>query len=267
MRIATLGPKGTYSVQAAQHYQPSAELVLCNTIAGVVSQLAEGRAEIGIIPIENSIHGIVAETLDSLSESNLLIVDELIVDIYHALCGVDPNINPEQVQKIYSHPQALRQCSKYILRFYPQAELIETTSTAAAIKAVVNLKDKTALAIGSEAAADEYGLHIIDNSIEDEKNNQTRFVVISKDSSGKKLPFIIACLAPEYDRPGLLHDILSIIKEEGVNLLQIDSRPNRRQLGAYIFYIRLDLNSDDPRFNKIINEVKKARVTVKRMSA
>lgn len=266
MKIAVLGPTGTYSTEAANNYNSAAEPALCSTISEVVDLVRNSGAAQGIIPLENSIDGIVAESLDSLARSGLLIEKEIVLPIRHVLCSAKEPARPDAIKRIYSHPQALNQCRDYLKSKYPGAELIISSSTAAAIKSLADEQNKNALAIGSEFAAKQYGMPVIDRSIEDEQENQTRFVVFSEKPEGKTLPFALIAAVPQSDRPGLLHDILSIIKNQEINMLQIDSRPSRHKLGSYIFYIRLEIVSDDPGFDNIVTEAKKIGVSIERMT-
>ncbi len=267
MKIATLGPQGTYSVQAAKLYAPSADIVVCNTIREAINNVASNRVEQAIIPLENSIHGIVAESLDNLAlQPEIYIIDELVLDIHHAVCALAKDIDSADVQKIYSHQQALSQCSNFIAQRYPNAQIISTKSTAAGLQIIAQQQDPHAVAIGSPFAAADYGLFVLEENIEDESDNQTRFVVISKQPGTKNLGFIMVAMAPEIDRPGLLYDILSIIKDQKINIQQIESRPNRSKLGSYVFYLRLEMSNNDERFTTIARGADKIQVTVRRMS-
>lgn len=267
MKIATLGPDGTYSVQAANAYDPAAELIFCNTIREALRKVANSEAEAGVVPLENSIEGIVAEALDGIAASDLLITKELVIDIHHAICGISGDIKPDEVQTIYSHPQALAQCARYLSENYPKAGQVSAGSTAAAMESVARSNERSGLAIGSEFAAQKYGLQVLDHGIEDENGNQTRFVAVSRASTGVKLPFTLVAVKPEVDRPGLLHDILGVIKTQDVNMLQIDSRPDRYRLGSYVFYIRLGIGSDDSRYGKIVESMQAMGVSIRRLSA
>lgn len=267
MKLATLGPDGTYSAQAACTYDSAAELLFCGTIREVLKKVEAGGADAGIVPLENSIEGVVTESLDGIAASDLLITNELVIDIHHSICGIAADVKPAEVQTIYSHPQALAQCSEYLSKKYPSAAPVSTASTAAALESVASSQDTAGLAIGSEFAAQKYGLKVLDRNIEDENGNQTRFVVVSKNPTGQTLPFTLVAIKPETDRPGLLHDILGIIKDQGVNMLQIDSRPNRSKLGSYVFYIRLGIEGQDPKCDKIAKLIQAKGVSIDRLSA
>lgn len=267
MKIATLGPDGTHSAQAVSEYNPTAELIFCGTIQEVLKTAANDEVDAAIVPLENSIQGIVTEALDGIAANDLLITQELILDIHHAICGVEADIKPSEVQTIYSHPQALAQCAEYLAKNYPKAARAGIDSTAAGMNSVALSKDRSRLAIGSEFAAKKYGLQVLGRNIEDENGNQTRFVVVAKHPNGETLPFTLIALKPKTDRPGLLHDILGVIKDEDVNMLQIDSRPDRSKLGSYIFYIRLGIESQDPKCDKIAKLIQAKDMSIRRLSA
>lgn len=266
--LVALGPAGTYSHEAAKKYAPKkASLFLADSIQQVISFVKKGEIKKGIVPIENSIHGVVVESLDTIYSQKIYIEDEIILDIHHVLCALERPQQKETIKVIYSHPQALGQCREYLAREYPNAIQIPTVSTAAAMQKIVDQKDLSALAIGPEFAAKLYNLPVLDRDIQDVSGNQTRFVVVSKDSqSTSKLHFTQIVIVPKVDRPGLLYDILSIIKEEGVNMSQIESRPDRTKLGSYIFYVRLDAPSSDIRYKAIETKLKAINVGVRRLT-
>lgn len=183
MKIAVLGPNGTYSAQAARTHYPDTELVLCRTIKEVVEKVAGGVADEGLLPMENSSEGLVSESLGEISLKDLFVTSKVMFDIHHVLCGLDPQVSASDVKEIHSHPQALKQCSQYIASHYPGAKKVAANSTAAAIQTVSKGSDAAILAIGSESAAGEYNLAVIDRNIEDNHDNRTRFIVISKANS------------------------------------------------------------------------------------
>lgn len=266
--FAALGPAGTYSHEAAVKYAARSSLMLVDSIQDVIRAVDEGKAARGIVPIENSIQGMVVEALDSLYAHKMVIEDELILDINHVLCALERPQRKSGIKVIYSHPQALGQCREYLAREYPGVAQVATVSTAAAMEKISDQKDLSALAIGPEFAAKLNKLSILDRSIQDNPGNQTRFVVFSKKPTIKKpLSFIQIVIIPKVDRTGLLSDILSIIKKEGVNMQHIESRPDRKRLGSYIFYIRLEMASNDKRYNRIVKKLDDIDVKVRRLTA
>lgn len=268
IKLAALGPEGTNSFEAARQYDTQAVVTAASSIQELIAMARSGCAKRVILPLENSIEGIVSETLDGLYAKGLIIEDDLVLNIHHYLYALERPTSNNQIKTIYSHPQALGQCREYLTEHYPQAQLVATASTAASLRIIIDQKDLQALAIGPDFATEKYDLAVIDRNIEDEPNNQTRFVVCSKEpTSGKKLDFVFVALVPQQDRPGLLHDILQIIKDEDINLSQLDSRPNRTRLGFYMFYARLDISSDDQRFAELVAKIEQKDVTVRRLSA
>lgn len=263
-----LGPAGTYSHEAAKEYIGDASVAFAETISAAVQAVQSDRTTSGIVPVENSIQGTVVEALDALYAEEMIIEDELVLDVNHVLCALERPQSNEDIRVIYSHAQALGQCREYLARHYPGVPQVATASTAAAMQKIVDQKDMSALAVGSEFSAELHGLTVIDRDIQDVEGNQTRFVVFSKKPKlGKKIAFTQIVIVPKADRPGLLFDILSIIQEENINMSHIESRPDRTELGSYIFYIRLDMASDDKRYTKLEERFKKADVHVRRMTA
>lgn len=266
--IVTLGPAGTYSQEAARLYAAGKPITLVSSIKEVLNMVVEGKAERGILPVENAIQGVVSETLDGLFTNELVIEDELVLDIHHSLCAIERPQQKDLIKTIYSHPQALGQCQDYLALNYPNASLVPAASTAAGMQKIAEQKDLQALAIGPRFASKIYNLTELEQNIEDNPGNQTRFVVFSKDLNTQKiLPFILISALPKADRPGLLEEILAIIKLQGVNMSQIESRPDRTKLGSYMFYIRLDMPGNDERYAIIAAAAKKLGVDIRRLSA
>jgi prephenate dehydratase len=265
--IIALGPAGTYCHQAALQFASADQIQLRETISDVIFAVAQGKAERGIVPIENSIEGIVSETLDGLSNNNMVIQAEYVLDINHSLCVSELPFQKEQIGIVYSHPQALAQCREYIRANFPIALTIATTSTVAALQEIVNSRAPDAVAIGPAYAAQNLGLVVADEQIQDEANNQTRFVVFSQKAPAHTvLDFTQIVAIANTDRPGLLDDILTVIREQNINLSQIDSRPSRRKLGSYQFYITLDAPSNDVRIGDIVSKLADQNVIIQKLT-
>ncbi len=265
--IAVLGPAGTYSTEAATRYDSKLQQRLCSSITDVLTMVVAGECSEGIVPYENSIQGIVTETLDGLYAKRLVVHDEVLLDVHHSLYATKNAGEPHAIRRIYSHPQALAQCRNYVTRHYPVAELVVMPSTAAGIKHLLNHGSPDEMAIGPSFAAVHYGLELIDQNIEDEKANQTRFFVCSRQHQpASTLDFSMIALVPESDSAGLLYSILGIIAKQGINLTQIESRPQRTHLGSYMFYLRLDVPASDERIPGLAEELKSLRVNLVKMS-
>lgn len=255
--IGLLGPPGTFSQQAALQYNKTLRPVFFDTISDVIDAIDRGNVEKAILPVENSIEGTIRETLDGLYYKNLKIIDEVVLNIQHCIAGINRRTPPRDVKYLYSHPQALAQCRTYIQKHYPRARLILTPSTSAALQKVKEDALVNARAIGPQLAADIYKLAVVDQNIQDKKNNATRFAIIAKNPDvPRKLKSILLVIAPKKDKPGLLYNILSVFAKKNINLSKIESRPSQNKLGEYIFYLRADIKSTDPLLKKIVHKLR-----------
>ncbi len=235
MKLAYLGPIGSYTWQAATRYYPGETLVFCQNFRQIFAAVQTGRSEYGLLPIENLIQGVINENLDLLLESNLKIQAEHILPIHHALL-IKPGTTA--IQQILSHPQALAQCSRFLQLHYPEARQVVCDSTSDAIDQVAQGKFSDCAAIGFAAAGEEQGLVVMATRIEDSADNATRFWLIGR--SLNSLPAHNKCslaFAFAKDRPGTLYDALGLFAQSGINLSLIISRPAKTQLGSYVFYL------------------------------
>ncbi|HXG35658.1 MAG TPA: prephenate dehydratase [Dehalococcoidia bacterium] len=254
-RLAYLGPPGTFSEAAALRYDATAQLLALSTIAAVASAVEAGMADEGVLPFENSLEGSVAETLDLLTyEAGLSIKAELVLRIEHCLV-VRPGTEAEEVRTIYSHPQALGQCRRFIERCFPKAQVEAALSTAAAVELALN--QEGAAAISSRRAAEVYGAAILAHGIEDNKANQTRFIVVAPTDhppTGRdKTSFAFAVA---HDRPGTLVRALHEFSDRQINLTRVESRPLKVGLGQYVFLIDLQGHRTDPLVAEALEGVK-----------
>lgn len=233
-KLGFLGPKGTYTEQAAILMSEEMELVAYEGIINVISAVESNAVDEGIIPIENSIEGGVNISLDRLAlVKDLRITGEISVPIEHVLMS---RSKESQIKRIYSHPHAIAQCRKSILRNFPGAEIIETSSTSRA--SLISLEDRSAAAIGSRYAAELYGLKVIASNISDYDNNFTRFVRIGKkytEPSGNDKTSIV--FSPMKNQPGTLFNNLKEFAIRGINLTFVMSRPTKDKLGSYLFFL------------------------------
>lgn len=245
--IGYLGPVGTYSEQAALTYaewwsaqtqQPLPQLLPFVSIAQTLYEVAEGRIDLAIAPVENSIEGSVTATLDTLWQAeNLEIRQAFSLPIVHVLIAQTADLNA--IHQVYSHPQPLGQCRDWLYQNLPDAELIPTHSTTEALKFV----EGATAAIASERAAQIYNMPVRARSIQDHPDNSTRFLAISRPDSSVAIP---AVNLPVYtsiafslmqNSPGILVKLLQIFAERQINLSRIESRPSKRSVGDYIFFI------------------------------
>ena len=269
LRLAYLGPRGTFAEEAALLYRAEAQLVPFPSIAAVGTAVATGMAEQGVVPIENSLEGSVSATLDLLihegglsiattgegasgsldlclggDQSGLVIRHELVLPVDHCLM-VRPGTDPAQIRVLYSHPQALAQCQRFIERCFPKADAMAALSTAAAVEEVM-ASAKPAGAIGTRRAAELYGAEILAGGIQDDSPNETRFVVLAgRDHARTGSDRTSLCFSIADDRPGALVAVLREFAERRINLSKIESRPSRESLGRYIFLVDLEGHRED----------------------
>ncbi len=246
MKVAYLGPKGTFSEEAAYRYFSSnrVEWLKCDSIIDVLEAIKEKEVDKGIVPIENSIEGTINITIDGLLRNNLFIDGEVILPVALHLLGVKgANIN--QIQEVWSIPPALAQCRDYIQSLGASSRHLN--STAAAAKAVKDEGKKEFGAIASEWSAKAFGLQIIKENIQDYTENHTRFVVVTNipetiEHSNKAMLVI----TPFEERPGVLVTILNVFSSLSINLSWIESRPTKKRLGEYRFFIETQKGVHDP---------------------
>ncbi|MCS7180812.1 MAG: prephenate dehydratase, partial [bacterium] len=213
----------------------------------------------GVVPIENSIEGVVTHTLDVFIESDLKITSEIILEIHHFLLSKEKAIS--DIKKVYSHPQAIAQCRNWIGQNLPNAEIFETESTTSAVKKVI--KEKNSAAIASEIAAEMYNLNILAERIEDFRENVTRFLVIGKDFTEKTGNDKTSILFSIKDKVGALHDILAPFKKENINLTRIESRPSKKKAWEYVFFVDFNGHKDEPNVKKALGKIKKSTIFLK----
>lgn len=265
LNCAFLGPKGTFSeIAAISYFGNDNNFYPQKTITEVFEVIENNKNFYGIVPIENSIEGSVSTAMDLLFEiSDVVIVGECIVPIRHFLLS-NETLSLEKVKVLYSHQQAINQCNKFIKKNLKSVEIIFTASTTNACEIISNIPN--AAAIASKRAIQLYNLKVLASDIQDSNNNYTRFLVIK--NKNNEVTFVedveneisryktsIIC-APKYNKAGVLCDILEIFKRENINLTRIESRPTKKQLGEYLFYIDLEGYIHNPKIEGALNNIK-----------
>jgi prephenate dehydratase len=259
--IAHLGPKGTYSELATLCYAQllkkdqdiDSELIPIPSISQTLFTVAKEEADIAVVPIENSIEGTVVITLDTLWElDNLHIQQALTIPIVHNLLSRGRSL--EGIKTVYSHPQALAQCQKWLAQNLPSARLIATNSTTEALH-YLN-QDPTAGAISSVRAAQLYDLPIKVENINDYAHNCTRFLVITRGPYHHHGHHVSLGIAFEKNMPGVLIKPLQIFAERSINLTKIESRPNKYCLGEYLFFIDLEGDSSQKPIQEALSKLR-----------
>ncbi len=235
-KIAFQGEKGAYSELAAKRYFPSKniELIPYKTFADVFHAIAKRKVDSGIVPVENTLNGGIREVFNLLDEQSVYVTGEIKLRISHMLLGI-PSSKLTGIRKVYSHPQALLQCRKFIRNAgLSQAEYYDT---AGAAKFVAERGDPSLAAIAGQSAAEDYGLVILKKNIESDGKNFTRFLVVSRDSvvagDADKTTVVFSLR----NQPGALHKILSVFAIRDIDLLSIDSIPIVGRPWEYKFFV------------------------------
>lgn len=247
MKIAYLGPKGSFSHHVVQTAFPNEELQAFANITDVIKAYEQGLVDYSVVPVENSIEGSVHESLDYLfHQADIQAVAEIVQPIHQQLMTVPGQL---KIEKIFSHPQALAQGKKFIDEHYPEAQLEVTASTAYAARFIAEHPDQPFAAIAPRNSAAEYGLELIAEDIQEMEANFTRFWVL-----GSEIPTIplqsqtekmsLALTLPD-NLPGALYKALSTFAWRGIDLTKIESRPLKTALGEYFFIIDVDYSAKE----------------------
>ena len=262
-KLLFLGPRGSYSDFAKNMFIDAFKLNCVSTnlksISSIIKALKDENNEdiVAVIPIENSIEGIVRETLDNLSslkKEGYKIIAETTMGVEHALLGFAKH--KSEIKVIRSHPQALAQCKHFLQANFPDSLIEEATlSTSAAVRSLV-AEEPEAAAIGSVECAEMYGVPVIENNINDEINNQTRFILLGKFMSPQTGYDKTSITFSTENKAGALNKILTILEEYGINMSYIDSRPSKKELGEYVFYIDFEGHILDEKIKKAFEEIK-----------
>ena len=248
LRVAYLGPMYSYSYLAAiERFGTSAELVPVATIAAVFDELNRGHADHGVVPLENSTDGRVADTLGMFARLPVRICGEVQLRIHHNLLARCPR---EQVKEVYSKPQALSQCRDWLARHLPWARTVEMTSTAAAAQLAAGKQG--AAAVASRLAAANYGLDIVAAGIEDNQNNVTRFAVIGGESAARTGKDKTALMFEIPHSSGSLSDVMSVFKRGRLNLTWIESFPMAGSENEYLFFVELEGHQNDAKVKRAL---------------
>jgi len=264
MIVAVLGPRGTYTELAARRHFPSVvSFTYCSSILEVVKMVEEGRADAGVVPVESMREGSVGETLDALAWCNVRVTAEIVFPIVHSLLGVR-GARLEGIRQVLSHPQALSQCREFLKARLPQAELVEVSSTAKAAEQVSRMASVEVAAIGPKELAEIYGLEILAEDLSGNEENLTRFFCLGREKvprTGRDKTSIV--FYTERDRPGILYEILGEFALRQINLTKIESRPSKKVLGDYLFFIDFEGHEDDELIKEALEGVRRKTAMLK----
>lgn len=269
MKVAFQGETGAFSEEAVRALYPDAVSVPMMTFESVFEAVGSGSVDRGVIPIENSLFGSVHTNYDLLQAHDLLIVDEISLRVRHYLMGL-PGTSIDAIKRVYSHPQALGQCQTFLRSHLSHAEAVPVYDTAGAAKMVANKGERDAAAIASRQAAEEYGLEILANEIESNRQNYTRFLVLARESnvspppeaenSSMKTSIVYAM---RENVPGALFKSLAVFALRDLNLYKIESRPLVGSPGNYIFYLDLQGSAASETVKRALDHLREIAAFVK----
>lgn len=251
VRVAYLGPAGTFSEEAAvQFFGSSIEHVPCTSFDEVFRAATAGTAEFGVVPVENSTEGVVTHTLDMFVDSDLKVVAQIILPVQQCLLSNSPR---KQIKRLYVHPQSLAQCRGWIQNNLPNVEIIETSSNARSAEFAA--KEKNSAAIAGILAAEKYGLPVLEQDIQDNAANATRFLVLGRKCSPPTGNDRTSLMVSITDKVGALHHALAAFRRNRINLTKIESRPSKRRAWEYFFFIDCDGHQEDRKVAKAIEQL------------
>lgn len=258
MKTAFLGPRGTFSEEAAlARAGAEGDLVAFDSFPALTSAVETGLADEAVLPIENSIEGAVGTTLDLLiHETPLRIRGELVLPVRQFLITA-PGVALEEINVVVSHPQGLAQCRRFLERCLPRVEQVAALSTAGAVKEVIESGARDRAAIAPLRAAELYGGSVLAHDIQDARTNVTRFVVLAQaDAPPTGDDKTSIGFTVREDKPGALHAILTELAEESIQMTKIENRPTKGWLGEYVFLIDFEGHRLDPRIGAMLDRIR-----------
>ncbi len=254
LKVAYLGPKATFTHQASiEHFGQSVEHIPVQTTEEVFNEILKGKADFGVVPVENTLEGAVNHTLDLLMDYDLKITGEVIVEVSLHLLSLSTKIS--DIERVYSHSHALAECRDWITKNLPNVQTIAVDSTAKA--AEIAKDDIESAAIASEAAADVYGLHILERKIDQSINNFTRFLIIGKsipEPTGNDKTTILFSVR---NKVGALYETLEPLYKNDINMTKIESRPSKKGAWEYMFFTDIEGHIKDEKIKNALEELKK----------
>ncbi len=253
MTIAYLGPQGTFThLAACRQFGSSATFMACKGLDEVFDEVEGDRATYGVVPVENAFEGAVTHTLDLFVDGRVSICAEVVLQIHHHLISTAGSL--KEIRKLVSHPQALAQCRQWLHANLPLVETLETSSTAEAVERIVD--DRSIAAVGSLSVAERLGLPILRRNIEDHHENTTRFLVIGRHDSPPSGDDKTAVILSASNQPGALHALLTPFASRHISLSQIESRPSKRELWQYFFFVDIIGHQTDEGIAEALAEIR-----------
>jgi len=252
IKVSFLGPAGTYNHAAAsKHFGSSIEQNPVDNIEEIFRTVETGQVHFGVAPIENSTEGVISHTLDLLINSSLLICGEVDLRIQHNLISNESDL--KKISKVYSHQQSLAQCRRWLDDKLPDTEHYAVRSNAEAVR--IAASEPGAAAIAGAMAAEIYNVPVLCPEIEDEPDNTTRFIVIGKNEVPPSGNDRTSLLVTTRNRPGALHHLLKPLAERNIGMSKIESRPSRKGVWEYVFFIDIEGHKDDENLAEALREI------------
>ncbi len=252
IQVGYLGPQGTFTHEATlKHFGESASLMAIPRLSNVFRSLEQNELDYGVVPVENSLEGVVSETLDLLLETPLKICAEIVLSVRHSLLTRERRL--EEIQRVYSHPIALAQCRRWLAENLPNVLKVGTESTAAAVQKI--LKEETSAAIASPLAAKLYGIKPLRRNIQDRTEDFTRFLILGREEATPTSQDKTTLILSLKNKPGALYEALRPLARARINLTKIESRPAKSEPWSYLFFIDCDGNYRDQRLSEALRKV------------
>jgi chorismate mutase / prephenate dehydratase len=262
MNVTYLGPKGTFSEEAAlNRFGKSVTTVPCESIDEVFHKVESGMASYGIVPVENSNEGVVGKTLDLLLQTSLKVCGEVLLPIHQCLLALHTDAG--KIEKIYSHPQSLAQCHEWLNTNFPLPQVKRVIAASNAHAAMIAADDKSVAAIASRKAAEVYKLSVYAENIEDDPRNTTRFLVIGTQDVAPSGNDKTSLAMSSMNRPGAIHELLSPLAQHGVSMSRLESRPSRSDLWEYVFFADIRGHQQDEKVSKALDEIREKATFLK----
>ncbi len=267
--VAFQGVRGAFSELAVRRsFDESVEVMPCHAFSDVFDAVSSGKAKYGVVPVENTLGGTIYDNLDLLAiHPELTVVGEQQVRVMHNLIVV-PGAKMEDIRKVYSHPQGIRQCRAFLDKELPNAECVPFFDTAGAVEYIAKLGDKSVAAIAGAPAARYYGMEVLAQGIETDASNYTRFYILAREENAapfrSQSPLDKAALSFSVsDEPGALMDILRMIADKGVNMTKLESRPIPGKPWEYLFFVEIQLPEGRERFDELVKDIQEKAVSCK----
>ena len=254
VKVVYTGVPGSFSHKAAmQFFGTAIDHAGCGSFREVFEAVEQGKATLGVVPVENSLSGSIHENYDLLLEFDLLIVGEITLRVGHSLIG-HPNATLAEIKRVYSHPQVFRQCREF-LGNYPHWEQLAFSDTASAVQRIKDNNDPQEAAIARKEAAEVFGMNILQEGIETNPRNFTRFVVISRQEFLEGPRNKSSLIFSVGDTPGSLCAVLKIFADNRINLVKLESRPIHSKPWEYLFYADVEVDIQDEQFRNLLEEL------------